>query len=159
MTDRLSSRHEHLFMLTKSARYWFDLDAIREEHEHAIAGQKGPGGGWHADQSRGVPASGKRNLNGNIGGKNPGDVWTVATRPFPGAHFAVFPPEIPARAVLAGCKPGGVVLDPFSGSGTTGLAATENGRRYVGIDLNAEYLALSLRTRLKQGVLDSGGAA
>ena len=64
-----------------------------------------------------------------------------------------------ARAVLAGCKPGGVVLDPFSGSGTTGLAATENGRRYVGIDLNAEYLALSLRTRLKQGVLDFGGAA
>lgn len=66
------------------------------------------------------------------------------------------PPELARRAVVAGCKPGGTVLDPFSGSGTTGLVAQQSGRRYVGIDLSAEYLDLSLRTRLQQGVLDFG---
>jgi site-specific DNA-methyltransferase (cytosine-N4-specific) len=161
VTDRLSSRHEHLFMLTKSRRYWFDLDPIREEHEYAVPGRKGPGGGWADDQSRGTPATGKRTLNGNIGGKNPGDVWTIATQPFAEAHFAVMPQALAERAILAGCKPGGTVLDPFSGSGTTGLAATKHGRKYVGIDLSADYLDLSLRTRLAQGVLDfgDGGAA
>jgi DNA modification methylase len=64
------------------------------------------------------------------------------------------PLALAERCVLAGCRPGGVVLDPFSGAGTTGLAATELGRRYIGIDLNEQYLELSLRTRLKQGVLD-----
>jgi site-specific DNA-methyltransferase (cytosine-N4-specific) len=87
-------------------------------------------------------------------GRNPGDVWSIATQPFPGAHFATMPPALAHRCVLAGCKPGGTVLDPFSGSGTTGLAATSVGRRYVGIDLNQDYLDLSLRTRLRQGVLD-----
>ncbi len=159
VTDRLSNRHEHLFMLSKSRRYWFDLDPVREEHEFAIPGRKGPGGGWADGQSRGTPASGRRTLNGNIGGKNPGDVWSIATTPFPGAHFAVFPAALAERCILAGCKPGGVVLDPFSGSGTTGMVATKHGRRYVGIDLNDDYLRLSLETRLSQGVLDLGVGA
>ena len=150
VTDRLSTRHEHLFMFSKSTRYWFDLDPIREPHVstpdreggNALRGQKamrpvGPNSGAYSE-----------------GGRNPGDVWTIATQPFPGAHFAVMPAELARRAVVAGCKPGGVVLDPFSGSGTTGLVAQRNGRKYVGIDLSAEYLDLSLRTRLQQGVLD-----
>jgi DNA modification methylase len=88
-------------------------------------------------------------------GRNPGDVWTIATQPFPGAHFATMPTELARRCIAAGCKPGGTVLDPFSGSGTTGAAAASLGRRYVGIDLNPEYLDLSLRTRLAQtGLLD-----
>lgn len=123
--DRLSNRHEHVFLFTKRQRYWFDLDVLRE----------------HA------------------GGRNPGDVWTIPTQPFAAAHFATMPPELARRCVLAGCRPGGVVLDPFSGAGTTGLVATENDRRYVGIDLNEQYLELSLRTRLKQGVLDLGVGA
>lgn len=86
-----------------------------------------------------------------------GDVWNIATVPFPGAHFAVFPPELARRCITSGCKPGGVVLDPFSGSGTTGLVAQNNGRKYVGIDISAEYLDLSLKTRLKNGVLDLKG--
>lgn len=95
---------------------------------------------------------------GKIG--NPGDVWTVPTQPFSAAHFAVMPSALAERAILAGCKPGGIVLDPFSGSGTTGLAAAKHGRRYVGIDLSRDYLDLSLRTRLAQtGLLDDGGAA
>jgi DNA modification methylase len=84
----------------------------------------------------------------------PGDVWSIPTQPFAAAHFATMPPELARRCILAGCRPDGVVLDPFSGSGTTGMAAAKHGRRYVGIELNEEYLALSLRTRLAQGVLD-----
>jgi DNA modification methylase len=116
VTDRLSTRHEMVFLLSKSQRYWFDLDAIKD-------------------------------------GSNPGDVWSMPTQPFPGAHFAVMPTALAERCVRAGCRPGGTVLDPFSGSGTTGLAAARHGRRYVGLDLNAEYLDLSLRTRLAQTAL------
>ena len=96
---------------------------------------------------------GKNSGQYSDGGRNPGDVWSIATTPFPGAHFATFPVELPERCIKSGCKPGGVVLDPFSGSGTTGLAAARQGRRYVGIDLSAEYLDLSLRTRLLQSTI------
>ena len=155
VTDRLSNRHEHLFMLSKSPRYWFDLDSIREPHVsepgregvNALRGQGairplGPNSGAYSE-----------------GGRNPGDVWSIATQPFTGAHFATFPVALPERAIQAGCKPGGTVLDPFSGSGTTGLAAARHGRRYVGIDLSADYLDLSLRTRLAQAALLDGGVA
>lgn len=95
----------------------------------------------------------------NFSGDRDADVWDVNTKPFPAAHFAVFPPEIPRRCILAASKPGGTVLDPFSGSGTTGLAAQELGRKYIGIDLSADYLKLSLETRLQNAVLDLGGIA
>ena len=153
VTDRLSGRHENIFMFSKSQKYWFDLDPIREETtstedragKNALRGQKAmrPAG----------PNSGRY----NPAGKNPGDVWSIATRPFPGAHFAVMPPELARRCIVAGCKPGGLVLDPFSGSGTVGLVAQENGRRYIGIDISDKYLKMSLETRLQTGVFDLGG--
>lgn len=155
VTDRLSSRHEHLFMLTKSRRYWFDLDPIREPH----VSEPGREGSNYMRGQKAMRPVGPNSGAYSEGGRNPGDVWSIATQPFPGAHFAVMPPELARRAVVAGCKPGGTVLDPFSGSGTTGLVAQQNGRRYVGIDLSAEYLDLSLRTRLQQGVLDFGSAS
>lgn len=155
VTDRLSNRHEHLFMFSKKPRYWFDLDPIREPHEstaaragvNALRGQvairpTGPNSGAYSEH-----------------GRNPGDVWTIATQPFSEAHFATMPPALAERCIQAGCKPGGVVLDPFSGSGTTGLAAARRGRRYVGIDLNADYLDLSLRTRLAQPSLTTEASA
>lgn len=86
-------------------------------------------------------------------GRNPGDVWSIGTKPFPGAHFATFPIELPRRCITAGCKPGGTMLDPFNGSGTTGQAAQQLGRRYVGIDISAEYLQLTMRERLGQAAL------
>lgn len=159
--DRLSTKHEHVFLLTKSRRYWFDLDPIRqptvttsaaalswarETKEAEVPGQSSPQ--HRVDR---VPRPG-----GHGQGRNPGDVWTIPTAPFPGAHFACMPPALAERCILAGCKPGGTVLDPFSGSGTTGLAAAKHGRRYVGIDLNRDYLDLSLRTRLAQPGLDLG---
>lgn len=153
--DRLSTKHEHVFLLAKSPRYWFDLDPIREPHV-SEPGREGAGPLRGQKEIRAVgPNSGAY----SDGGRNPGDVWTIATQPFPGAHFATFPPTLPERCILAGCKPGGTVLDPFNGSGTTGLAAARHGRHYVGIDLNRDYLALSLETRLRQTALVDGGAA
>jgi site-specific DNA-methyltransferase (cytosine-N4-specific) len=166
VTDRLSTRYELVFLLTKSRRYWFDLDAIRDDYsERVISAQKYAGRDIPArisapdrndnDQARGNLGFGHNGMN--PAGRNPGDVWTVPTAPFAAAHFAVMPLALAERCILAGCKPGGTVLDPFSGSGTTGLAATRHGRRYVGIDLSAEYLDLSLRTRLAQGALIPDG--
>ncbi len=156
VTDRPARRHEHVFLFSKRARYWFDLDSIREPHAETTVAA--------ASRAR-VPyaAPGQRPNNKTRGmaegGANPGDVWTIATQPFTDAHFAVMPLTLAERCVKAGCKPGGTVLDPFSGSGTTGLAATRTGRRYVGIDINAEYLELSLCTRLSQAaLLDEVGA-
>ncbi|MEU1606027.1 DNA-methyltransferase [Micromonospora matsumotoense] len=72
-------------------------------------------------------------------GRNPGDVWRIATRPYRGSHVAPFPIDLPLRAIAAGCPPDGIVLDPFSGAGTTGLAALQLGRRYVGVDISATF--------------------
>ncbi len=146
VTDRLSNHHEHLFMLSKSQRYWFDLDPIREPHEST----PDRAGGTALRGQKAIRPSGPNSGAYSEGGRNPGDVWTIASQPFGEAHFATMPPALAERCVRAGCKPGGTVLDPFSGSGTTGLAAARHGRRYVGIDLNREYLDLSLRTRLAQ---------
>lgn len=156
VTDRLATRHEKVFLFTRSERYWFDLDAIREPQK--TAGERhegrscGSGDGWPAAWSAKT-----RTLNPK--GGNPGDVWTISTRPFPEAHFATFPPELPTRCIKAGARPGGTVLDPFSGSGTTGAAARLLGRRYVGIDLSEAYHQLAVK-RFAQCVLDlTAGAA
>lgn len=89
--------------------------------------------------------------------RNKRTVWSLPTKPFPGAHFATFPPDLVRPCILASTKPGGTILDPFSGSGTTGMVAVEHDRKYVGFDLNADYLKLSLETRLQSGSLDLFG--
>ncbi|SIH59745.1 DNA modification methylase [Mycobacteroides abscessus subsp. abscessus] len=99
-------------------------------------------------------ATGSQHTWANKGGRNPGDVWTIPTQPFSGAHFAVMASKLAHRCIAAGCKPGGTVLDPFSGSGTTGMVAQRLGRKYIGIELNRDYLDLSLRTRLQAAPLD-----
>lgn len=163
VTDRLSGRYEHVFLFSKSRRYWFDIDPIREPIEHptcvgarapAISEDPTPYPPGVRPQAGRARTGNRRKYVGSELGRNPGDVWTITTKPFPGAHFATFPPELPERCILAGCKPGGTVLDPFNGSGTTGLAAQRTGRRYIGIDINAEYLDLTLRTRLSEAAFD-----
>lgn len=153
--DRLSNRHEHLFMFSKSPRYWFDLDPIRD-----APGRKGMT--WEERKAQGASTrrgndpgavDGYKTLSSHPKGRNPGDVWSMNTRPYPAAHFAVFPLDLPLRCIKAGCRPGGTVLDPFSGSGTTGAAARSLGRKYVGIDLNPAYHDLA-KERFAQGVLD-----
>lgn len=150
--DRLSKTHEHLFLFAKTPKYAFNLDPIREKHVASKTRggtNKLRGAGAVAasfDEHRGLSESNSFHVNG----KNPGDVWRMGNSPFKEAHFATMPPELARRAVLAGCRPGGTVLDPFSGSGTSGMVARENGRKYVGIDINSEYLDLSLSTRLQR---------
>jgi site-specific DNA-methyltransferase (cytosine-N4-specific) len=84
-----------------------------------------------------------RHNRGHPNGRNPGDVWSIRTRPYRGPHFAAFPIELPTQCIKAGCKPGGIVLDPFCGTGTTGLAALALGRRFTGIELSSAFAALA----------------
>lgn len=184
VTDRFSCRYETVFLLTRSARYWFDLDPVREPliRPEALDGTrtfggtvKGRGRGRvgaaarkngrdnvsvygastppGSDRPKGARGEGWRHGSAHPKGRNPGDVWSLSTQPFLQAHFATMPPTLAERCVLAGCRPGGIVLDPFCGSGTTGMVALKHGRRFVGIDLSASYLDLALRTRLNQGAL------
>lgn len=167
VTDRVASRHEHVFMFSRSPRYWFDLTGIREPHSETTLKRAEPhraAPGKSRREGLGIPPGNRPHTArldqiNHPDGRNPGDVWTLPTQPFSEAHFAVMPATLAERCVIAGCKPGGTVLDPFSGSGTTGYAANKHGRKYVGIDLNAEYLDLSLRTRFAQPGLDFGGVA
>jgi site-specific DNA-methyltransferase (cytosine-N4-specific) len=171
--DRLSARYELIFLLVKQNRYWFDLDAARHAHcggnrPHTIAtrwpparGTSGNGGtsgtarhgGQSGNQNGGQDCQLRRHAaaTGPTGqrhaaapaGRNPGDVWSISTRPFRQAHFAVFPIDIPLRCIAAGCRPGGTVLDPFAGAGTTGLAARRLGRTFWGVELNPAYADLA----------------
>jgi site-specific DNA-methyltransferase (cytosine-N4-specific) len=140
--DRLSGRYELVFLFSKSRRYWFDLDPIREPHARASIERASYGRTGY--EAPGQIPNKRHETTPNPKGKNPGDVWSIMTQPFPGGHFAAFPPELPRRCIATGCKPDGTVLDPFHGSGTTGLVALQHGRAYVGIDIKAEYLDLSL---------------
>ncbi|CAM3952476.1 site-specific DNA-methyltransferase [Nocardia ninae] len=274
--DRLSSRYELIFLLTRSKRYWFDLDAIRKPYTGDRSASRRSRSGyttkpnsiaspWNAQTN--LAADGTRHTAAHPAGGNPGDLWEQANQPFAQAHFAVMATAIAERCIRAGCPPRrcrtcgaaptrtrgvplldlsrtqarraqalaeaagltdqhihairavgitdsgkaaesqtgtgknadevqrlaaeakqalggyfreyllarpsttgwtdcghndyrrGIVLDPFSGSGTTGLAAHRHGRAYVGVDLNSAYLDLSLRTRLRQGELDLGAAS
>jgi DNA modification methylase len=161
--DRLNCRYELIFLLVKSRNYWFDLDPIRVQHatrpggpckvskargrhpgDQRVGGRHPPKYGPRTREVLGAQRYGDRRYGrAHPNGRNPGDVWSVPTRPYRGPHFAAFPPEIPARCIKAGCKPGGMVLDPFCGTGTTGQAALALGRRFTGIDLNPAFAALA----------------
>lgn len=154
--DRPTSAHEHMFLLSKSTRYFYDWEAIAED----AVSDRPSGNGFARPERISLDGRGQDEPWSDIGGKrNKRDVWRVATVPFPGAHFAVYPPDLVRPCILAGSRPGDTVLDPFSGSGTTGAVATFEGRKYIGIDLNREYLDLSLRTRFQQPALPWGGGA
>lgn len=165
-TDRPARAHEQVFLMTKERRYWYDADAIREDSDPEQEAHNARYAREYAGHTARAETTGQPGNVNNVGihsrpgkgGRPSRSVWSISAQPFAQAHFAVMPVELAERCVQAGCKPGGTVLDPFSGSGTTGLAAARNGRRYVGIDLNAEYLDLSLRTRLAQSALIEGAS-
>jgi len=156
VTDRLATRHEPVLLFARSQRYWFDLDSVRVPYAESTV-QHAPRREFARKDATaayfGNPQGGldrQPHFDQERAGRNPGDVWQFPTQPFSGAHFAVMPAALAERCVLAGCRPGGVVLDPFCGSGTTGLVATKTGRRFVGIDVGSKYLDLALKTRLAQ---------
>lgn len=186
VTDRCTKAHEYIFMLTKSARYWYDAEAIKEPSSTPLAPPDANGstinGSPHGRHVLGaaIPEKGRRpdmnslpdgqsNLRkardkhrghgrrhagfndrwdamsreeqGSLG-RNKRSVWTVATRPYAGAHFATFPPDLIRPCILAGCPTGGTVLDPFGGSGTTAEVSVQEGRNAILCELNTEYVPL-----------------
>ena len=153
--DRCSRCHEHIFLLSKSRKYFFDAKAISEPIAPATAerlkrGMKG--GNKYGKPVPGQPQTQTINRpreHGEITDRminpmrNKRDVWVVNTVPFKGGHYAAYPPKLVEPCLLAGCPEGGIVLDPFFGSGTTGMVAKQLNRHYIGIELNPEYAKLA----------------
>lgn len=141
VTDRPTKAHEYLFLMAKSAKYYYDAEAIKEKANTPSTFH----GGGSVDKSRND--SGRQNEGIDDGLKNKRSVWTVATKPYSEAHFATFPPDLVKPCILAGTRPGDLVLDPFSGSGTVGQVCAELARGYVGIELNSKYAELRAEER------------
>jgi len=177
VTDRCSKAHEYIFLLTKSARYYYNADAIKEpikdesakrllrgvsdEHKNVngAPGQTlhsmnqprdnvrkgfmptmGGGGSSFIDHSGYMRKDGSMMVNDK---RNKRSVWTINTQPYKGAHFATFPQKLPELCIKAGSSEGDIILDPFFGSGTTGYVAQKLGRRWIGIELNEEYIKIA----------------
>ena len=168
--DRCTKAHEYIFLLSKSDRYFFDAEAIAQPladtskarlAQPNIANQRGSdrvpgktngnmkavgprfGGNKYGDDDREESRTKSGNeWRGGSGKANRRSVWTVATRPYKGAHFATFPPALIEPCILAGSRPGDIVLDPFMGSGTTAMVAAKLQRKYLGCELNPAYKAL-----------------
>jgi len=137
--DRPTSAHEHIFMLTKSARYFYDSKAVREKGTGRTDVGPNPKGRMGACATVDRFARRERVQEG----RNLRNVWNISIRPYPGAHFAVFPPELPERCIKAGSSEGDTILDPFAGAGTTGLAADRLGRKAKLIELSADYCEIA----------------
>jgi DNA modification methylase len=194
--DRPTKAHEYIFLLSKSERYYYDKEAIKEPGVQDEWANGFRGGAYTEGSTFDNQAGGKRKTRGNFkipagwdtepgshgtihrtgrsransfaravnespkpgevqqhrpdrepieysGVRNKRSVWTVATQPFPEAHFATFPEKIPLTSILAGSPQGGIVFDPFMGSGTSGLVARKLGRKYIGIELNPQYIKIA----------------
>jgi len=139
--DRCTKAHEYIFLLSKSERYYFDAEAIAEPAQNwGTRDRSNFRGGTDDPLLKQHGLAGKKHEEEPT--RNKRSVWTVATKPFKGAHFATFPPDLIDPCILAGSKPGDVVLDPFMGSGTTAQVAIMHGRQYIGCELNPEYKEL-----------------
>jgi DNA modification methylase len=155
--DRPTSAHEHVFLLTKRARYFYDADAIKEApsegsadaYRAALESPRADREYQHDGDSRMGKRSANRawsdpeTLKRLLEGRNARNVWTIATQPFTGAHFATMPPDLAERCIKAGSKPGDLILDPFGGAGTTGLVADRLNRSATLCELNPEYARLA----------------
>jgi len=149
VTDRCTKAHEYVFLMAKSQRYYYDAEAIAED---SVLGPHVRKRASNFKKAGAEPL--QRHLKGAEtivcdGTRNRRSVWTVCTKPYGGAHFAVMPPDLVKPCILAGCPEGGVVLDPFMGSGTVAAVAQDAGRRAIGIELNPEYCKL-IAKRFKQ---------
>lgn len=173
VTDRPTKSHEYIFLLSKSQTYYYDADAIKENsttqenRPHGVVRDRV----YNYDSKQKVlrERRGYKNLQDNgqqnhsmhekrldpdnvedYPVRNKRSVWTVTTKPYKDAHFATFPPELIIDCIKAGCPPGGIVLDPFSGANTTGITARKLGRNYVSIELNPKYIQMSKNREEKE---------
>lgn len=181
VNDRPTTAHEYLFLLSKSPRYYYDADAIREPvtgGAHARGDGVNPKSrawktpdGWDTSKGEGGHGSFHRTgrekghvrprqnesfsgaVSGLVEDRNKRSVWTVTTKPYSEAHFATYPPDLIEPCILAGSRPGDIVLDPFFGSGTTGEVAERLGRQWIGIELNPEYGKLAARRTAQTGMV------
>ena len=162
--NRPTTDHEYIFLLSKNENYYYDADAIREPHVTFSEQSRMKGGRNHFGKRNGTPEQGKNQGNSNLHngrwdqafhpqGRNRRTVWEIPLSKFPEAHFAVFPERLVELCLLAGSKTGGVVLDPFSGSGTTALVAQRLGRKYIGVDCNPDYCAMAERRLAEKSFL------
>jgi len=143
VTDRCTKSHEYVFLLSKQPKYFFDNKAIREPATTKPTMRDRSKENYQNSVPGGRFGEGERMSGSDDLMKNKRSVWTVSTNGYKEAHFAVYPPALIEPCILAGSAEGDTVLDPFSGSGTTGEVALKNGRNYVGIELNPDYAALS----------------
>jgi DNA modification methylase len=153
VTDRCTKSHEYIFLMTKSAQYYYDHEAIMEKTTDSYQGKRGKLKHRNKTQS----AMGDRVFNVEYTPemtRNKRSVWTIPTRSYKEAHFAVFPDELIKPCILAGSAKGDIVLDPFFGSGTTGLVALRSRRNFIGIELNSEYISIANK-RLKPYLLQN----
>ncbi len=202
VTDRPTRSHEYVFLLSKSARYYYDQDAIREpaasgpsDIRKMLESKERIGGRYKDAEDPLMKASGKTNIGRKraVGGKpyrsgnkarkdrhdhggnpdhdghqafgvpwednglgrNRRSVWEIATQPYPGAHFAVFPEKLVEPCILAGCPEGGTVLDPFAGSGTVGLVAERLGRHSALIDASEDYCRMARERTAQMGLMEA----
>lgn len=157
VTDRFSKKHEYLFFMVKNEKYHFDLDAIRDNVSDVSL--KRIKYGWKSDHDSighiDVKKMGERFCNPK--GKNPGDVsdfWDIPTRPNKIKHYATYNDSLLIKPILAGCPKGGIIYDPFMGTGSTAEAALRSGRKYIGSEMSKEYCDIA-ETRLKPFLLQT----
>ncbi len=150
VTDRFSKKHEYFFFMVKQPKYYFDLDGIRDKHIWADSDYRSKIKGGVKNKT-GLSVNGQYAISGtayNEIGKNPGDVadfWDIPTQPNRDKHFASYNPDLIKKPILAGCREGGLIYDPFMGTGTTAHAALNAGRNYIGSELNPDYVNMAER--------------
>lgn len=155
--DRPNNCHEHIFLFSKKSKYYYDSDAVKEK---AVGNHSGAAACFKRKKSKrakvipnqqvGTHRPDRVHVEYSNELRNRRSVWTVSTLAYRGAHFAVYPPKLISPCVLAGCPKGGVILDPFNGSGTTGVVALKHNRNYIGIELNPEYVELSKKRIIEE---------
>lgn len=155
VTDRPTKAHEYVFLLTKQAKYYYDADAIKEPFSDERMGNPGAYKWSYANDpttGKGIRGSGGPSIKlqdqgwnaaGEIKGRNKRSVWSIPSQPYSGAHFATMPPALVEPCILAGSRKGDTILDPFMGSGTVGAVAIQHGRKFVGCELNPNYIELA----------------
>ena len=143
VTDRPTKSHEYIFLMTKSPRYYYDHEAIKEDAIWAEEKRAGQGRLHYDGKRQGEKGTGQENFVSIVDKKNKRSVWQVNVKGYKEAHFATYPTELIEPCILAGSQEGDTVLDPFSGSGTTGEVALKHGRHYIGLELNPDYAAIS----------------